>query len=38
MIYLDEKIRRKLKLDNFKKIFQITKILKIKIHSKKKKN
>jgi len=32
MTYLDEEITRKLKLMNFKKIFQIIKIVKFKIH------
>jgi len=36
MIYLDEKIKRKLKLRNFKKVFQIAKIVEFEIHSKKK--
>jgi len=31
---LDEKIRRKLKLSNFKKVFQINKIVEFEIHSK----
>jgi len=35
MIYLDEKIKRKLKLINFNKVFQIAKIVEFKIHSKK---
>jgi len=34
MICLDEKIKRKLKLRNFMKIFQITKIVDFEIHSK----
>jgi len=33
---LDEEIKRKLKLRNFKNIFQITKIVEFEIHSKKK--
>jgi len=33
---LDEEIKRKLKLMNFKKIFQITKIVEFKINSKRK--
>jgi len=36
MICLDEEIKRKLKLKNFKKVFQITKIIEFEIHSKKK--
>jgi len=36
MICLDEEIKRELKLRNFKKIFQITKIVKFEIHSKRK--
>jgi len=36
MTCLDEKIKRKLKLKNFKKIFQITKIVEFEIHSKRK--
>ena len=38
MICLDKEIKRKLKLRNFKKIFQITKIVKFEIHLKKKEN
>jgi len=34
MTCLDEKIKRKLKLRNFKKVFQITKIVEFEIHSK----
>jgi len=37
MTYLDEEIKRKLKLRNFKNTFQITKILEFEIHSNKKK-
>jgi len=33
---LDEKIKRKLKLRNFKKVFQITKIVEFEIYSQKK--
>jgi len=36
MTCLDEKIRRKLKLRDLKKVFQITKIAKFEIHSKRK--
>jgi len=36
MTCLDEKIKRKLKLRNFKKAFQITKIIEFEIQSKKK--
>jgi len=36
MTCLDEKIKRKLKMRNFKKVFQITKIIEFKIHSKEK--
>jgi len=32
MICLDEEIKRKLKLRNFKKVFQITKIMEFEIH------
>jgi len=32
MIYLDEEIKRKLELRNFKKVFQITKITEFEIH------
>jgi len=32
MTYFDEKIKRKLKLRNFKKAFQTTKILKFKLY------
>jgi len=35
MTCLDEKVKRKLKLKNFKKVFQITKIEEFKIHYKK---
>jgi len=35
MTCLDEEIKMKLKLKNFKKLFQITKIIKFEIHSKK---
>jgi len=34
MTCLDEKIKRKLKFRNFKKVFQITKIVEFEIHSK----
>jgi len=37
MTCLDKKIRRKSKLRNFEKVFQITKIIEFEIHSKKKK-
>jgi len=37
MTCLDEKIKRKLKSKNFKKVFQLTKIIKFEIYSKKKK-
>jgi len=37
MICLDEEIIRELKLSNFKKVFQITKIVELEIHSKRKK-
>ena len=33
---MDEKIKRKLKLRNFKKVFQITKIVEFEIYSQKK--
>jgi len=33
---LDEEVKRKLKFWNFKKVFQITKIVEFEIHSKKK--
>jgi len=36
MTCLDEEIRRELKLSNFKKVFQITKIVEFEIHSKRK--
>jgi len=36
MTCLDEKIKRKLKLKNFKMIFQISKIVEFEIHSKNK--
>jgi len=36
MTCLDEKIKRKLKLRNFKKVFQITKIVEFEIYSQKK--
>jgi len=36
MTCLDEEIKRKLKLRNFKNVFQITKIVEFKIHLKKK--
>jgi len=35
LTYLDENIKRKLKLKNFKIIFQINKIIEFEIHSKK---
>jgi len=38
MICLDEKIKRKLKLMNFKKVFHITKKVEFEIYSKKKGN
>jgi len=38
MTCLDKEIKRKLKLRNFKKVFQITKIVEFKIHSKRKEN
>jgi len=34
---LDEKIKKKLKLENYKKVFQMIKVVKFEIHSKKKK-
>jgi len=37
MTCLDEEIKMKLKLWNFKKVFQITKIVEFEIHSKRKK-
>ena len=37
MTCFDEEIKRKLKLKNFKKVFQITKIIEFKIHSERKK-
>jgi len=37
MTYLNEEIKRKLKLRKFKKTFQITKIIEFEIHLKKKK-
>jgi len=36
MTCLDEEIKMKLKLQNFKKVFQIPKIVEFEIHSKKK--
>jgi len=36
MTYFDEEIKRKLKLRNFKKVFQIIKIVKFEIHLKRK--
>jgi len=36
MIFLDDKIKRKLKLRSFKKVFQITKIVEFVIHLKNK--
>jgi len=36
MTCLDEEIRRELKLSNFKKVSQITKIVEFEIHSKRK--
>jgi len=36
MTCLDEEIKRELKLKNFKKIFQITKIVEFEIHSERK--
>jgi len=36
MTCLVEEIRRELKLSNFKKVFEITKIVEFEIHSKKK--
>jgi len=36
MTCLDEKIKKKLKLRNFKNVFQINKIIEFQIHSKKK--
>jgi len=36
MTCLDERIKRKMKLRNFKMVFQITKIVKFEIQSKKK--
>jgi len=38
MICLDEKIKRKLRLSNFKKIFNVTEIIDFEIHSNKEEN